>query len=132
MLDLERLVPAHVRSFEVYTPSKPDQELMRLFRVDRLHRLNNNENPLGPPPEAARIVQGFPPRLTPIYPSGDAYALRQILAARFAKSPEQFLVGNGSCEVISSVIKAFAPKATTLSRPTGPLPCTNGWPNFRA
>jgi histidinol-phosphate aminotransferase len=114
MLDLERLVPAHVRSFEVYTPSKPDQELMRLFRVDHLHRLNNNENPLGPPPEAARIIQGFPPRLTPIYPSGDAYALRQILAGRFGKSPDQFLVGNGSCEVISSVIKAFCAEGDNI------------------
>lgn len=114
MLNLERLVPAHVWRFEVYTPSRPDQELMRLFRVDHLHRLNNNENPLGPPPEAARIVQGFPPRLAPIYPSGDAYALRQILAGRFGKSPDQFLVGNGSCELITSVIKAFCAEGDTI------------------
>ena len=114
MLDLERLVPAHVRRFEVYTPSKPDPELMRLFHVDHLHRLNNNENPLGPPEEAARIVRGFPPRLAPIYPSGDAYALRQLLAERFAKSAEQFLIGNGSCEVIASVIKAFCTEGDNI------------------
>ena len=114
MLDLERLVPAHVRRFEVYTPSKPDPELMRLFRVDHLHRLNNNENPLGPPEEAARIVRGFPPRLAPIYPSGDAYALRQLLAERFAKSADQFLIGNGSCEVIASVIKAFCTEGDNI------------------
>ena len=114
MLDLQRLVPAHVRRFEVYTPSKPDPELMRLFRVDHLHRLNNNENPLGPPPEAARIVSGFPPRLAPIYPSGDAYALRLLLAERFGKNPDQFLVGNGSCEVIASVIKAFCAEGDNI------------------
>lgn len=114
MLDLERLVPEHVRRFEVYIPSKPDRELMRLFRVDHLHRMNNNENPLGPPPEAARVLQGFPPRLLPIYPSGDAYALRQLLAGSFGKSPQQFLVGNGSCEVIASVIKAFCAEGDNI------------------
>lgn len=107
MFDLASLVPAHVRQFEAYTPSRPDQELMRLFGVARLHRLNNNENPLGPPQEAARVVHGFPPRCVPIYPSGDAYCLRQVLARRFGKHADQFLVGNGSCEVIASVIKAF-------------------------
>lgn len=114
MLDLQRLVPPHVRRFEVYTPSRPDPELMRLFRVHHLHRLNNNENPLGPPPEAARIVGGFPPRLAPIYPSGDAYALRGLLARRFGKNPDQFLVGNGSCEVIASVIKAFCAQGDNI------------------
>ena len=107
MLALERLVPEHVRRFEAYTPSRPDRELMRLYRIDRLHRLNNNENPLGPTPEAARIIQGFPPRLAPIYPSGDAHDLRQILARRFGPGADQFVVGNGSCELIASVIKAF-------------------------
>lgn len=107
MLALERLVPEHVRRFEAYTPSRPDRELMRLYRVDRLHRLNNNENPLGPTPEAARIIQDFPPSLAPIYPSGDAHDLRHILARRFGPGADQFVVGNGSCELIASVIKAF-------------------------
>lgn len=107
MLALERLVPEHVRRFEAYTPSRPDPELMRLYRIDHLHRLNNNENPLGPTPDAARIVQGFPPRLAPIYPSGDAHDLRHILARRFGQDADQFVVGNGSCELIASVIKAF-------------------------
>ncbi|WMW66920.1 histidinol-phosphate transaminase [Nitratidesulfovibrio liaohensis] len=107
MCAFERLVPEHVRRFEAYTPSRPDHELMRMYRVDHLHRLNNNENPLGPPPEAARIVRGFPPERVPIYPNGDAWDLRRILAGRFGLAPEQFVVGNGSCELISSVIKAF-------------------------
>jgi hypothetical protein len=46
-IDFERLVPAYVREFEPYIPSKPDRELMKLYGCDRLFRLNNNENPLG-------------------------------------------------------------------------------------
>ncbi len=101
------LVPEHVRRFEPYTPSRPDPELMRLYGVTRLNRLNNNENALGPPAAARRVIEGFPSERAAIYPSGDCYLLRQALAERFGKAPEQFLVGNGSCEIIASVIKAF-------------------------
>lgn len=100
-------VPDYVRSFERYVPSRPDPVLMRQFGVTRLFRLNNNENALGPPSLAREAIAAFQPERGAIYPSGDAYDLRQTLAAKFGKSPEQFLVGNGSCEVIGSVIRAF-------------------------
>jgi histidinol-phosphate aminotransferase len=103
---LER-VPDYVRAFERYVPSRPDPVLMRQFGVTHLYRLNNNENALGPPPLAKAAIAAFAPERGAIYPSGDAYDLRQALALRFGKSPDQFLVGNGSCEVISSVIRAF-------------------------
>ncbi len=94
-MDLNRLVPDYIRGFEAYIPSKPDPELMRLYGVDHLHRLNNNENPLGPPPRAS------------IYPSGDVYDLRRVVARRFDLDPDQVLFGNGANEVIAFVIKAF-------------------------
>ncbi len=105
--DLTQLVPAYVKSFEAYVPSKPDPELMRTYRVDHLYRLNNNENPLGPSPRARTVIAGFPPPRASLYPSGDAYYLRLRLAERFGLDPEQFLVGNGANEVITFAIKAF-------------------------
>ncbi|BAH75425.1 histidinol-phosphate transaminase [Solidesulfovibrio magneticus] len=107
MISLVDRVPDYVRSFERYVPSRPDTALMRQYGVSHLHRLNNNENPLGPPALACEAIAAFAPERAAVYPSGDAYGLRETLAARFGKSPEQFLVGNGSCEVISSVIRAF-------------------------
>lgn len=110
------LAPAHVRGFEAYVPSPPDAELMRRFGLPRLLRLHNNENHLGPPPSAKAVLDAFhdgPPGMparparAALYPSGDCFDLRRVLAARHGKDPEQFLVGNGSCEVIASVIKAF-------------------------
>jgi histidinol-phosphate aminotransferase len=106
-MNLEALVPEYVRCFQAYVPSRPDHLLMREYGAPLLHRLNNNENPLGPPPAAARVIASFPPELAAVYPSGDSYDLREALGRRFAISPDRFLVGNGSCEVISSVIKAF-------------------------
>lgn len=113
-LPLAELVPEHIRSFEAYVPSRPDPELMRLYGVDRLHRLNNNENALGPPPAARRIIEDFEAGRSAVYPSGDSYFLRKALAERFGKDPERFLVGNGSCEVIASVIKAFCEKGDNI------------------
>jgi len=113
-MDLQRLVPDYIRQFQAYVPSKPDEELKRLYGCSVLHRLNNNENPLGPPPAAREIIGQFPPVGSAIYPSGDAYALRVALAEQFGKHPDQFLVGNGSCEVITSVIKAFCERGDNI------------------
>ncbi|UZP68117.1 histidinol-phosphate transaminase [Desulfovibrio mangrovi] len=112
--DFRQLVPAYVQSFEAYYPSRPDPELMRMYGVDHLHRLNNNENAMGPPPEVHEIVSGFPPDNVPVYPNGDSFYLRLKLAEKFGKSDDQFLVGNGSCEVISSVIKAFCEEGDNI------------------
>ena len=106
-MNLDALIPDYVRGFQAYTPSRPDHLLMQEYGTSLLHRLNNNENPLGPPPAAVRVIASFAPERAAIYPSGDSYDLRQALGLRFGISADRFLVGNGSCEVISSVIKAF-------------------------
>ena len=104
---LSDLVPEYIRRFEAYVPSKPDAELMKLYGCSRLFRLNNNENPLGPPPGAQEIIKRFPPIKASLYPSGDVYFVRNKLASRFGLDPDQFLFGNGANEVIAFVIKAF-------------------------
>ncbi|MFN2267704.1 MAG: histidinol-phosphate transaminase [Desulfonatronovibrio sp.] len=113
-MSLSSLVPAYIQAFEPYTPSRPDHELMCQFGVNHLHRLNNNENALGPPPNARRVIEEFTPDLAPVYPSGDCFDLCQVLAAKFGKSENQFLVGNGSCEVIASVVKAFCQRGDNI------------------
>ncbi len=104
--DPEGLAPAYVRDFVPFQTAVPQQELERLCGRPLL-RLHNNENPLGPPPRVAEVLQGLRPADLARYPSGDALDLRRALARKFGKTPEQFLVGNGSCECISLVLKTF-------------------------
>jgi histidinol-phosphate aminotransferase len=111
---LDSLVPAYIKEFEPYIPSKPDRELIKLFGCSRLHRLNNNENPLGPPPAAQEIIRHFHPPVAALYPSGDSYYLRQGLADRFHLDVDQFIVGNGANEVIAFVIKAFCQEGDNI------------------
>jgi histidinol-phosphate aminotransferase len=106
-VNLKDLVPKYIQQFEPYIPSPPDDVLKRRYKVETLHRLNNNENPLGPPPLAIKAIEEFPAQNASIYPSGDCYHLRRALAELHGLGPEQFLVGNGANEVITFVIKAF-------------------------
>lgn len=109
-----RLVPEYVKKFEPYIPSKPDLELMKLYGVDHLWRLNNNENPLGPPERSARIIERFPSKKVSLYPSGDSYYLRVRLAERFGIDPDQIIFGNGANEAIAFVIKAFCQEGDNI------------------
>ncbi len=112
--NLEKLVPGYIKGFEAYIPSKPDDVLMKLYGCSRLYRLNNNENPLGPPPAAREIIEGYPPPQASVYPSGDAYHLRYCLSEQFGLHPDQILVGNGANEVIGFVIKAFCQEGDNI------------------
>ncbi|MDP3418469.1 histidinol-phosphate transaminase [Falsiroseomonas sp.] len=104
---LERLVPAHVQAFEAYVPSPPDDVLRRRFGVAHLHRLNNNENPLGPPAASRAVLARWDEREAALYPQGDGWHLRRAIAGRFGLDAEQVILGNGANEVIAFVIKAF-------------------------
>ena len=104
---LDTLVPRHIQKIEPYIPSKPDDVLRQMFGCPVLYRLNNNENALGPSPKALEAIRAIDPVQAAIYPSGDAYHLRQKLAEKFGHSPDSFIVGNGANEVIAFVIHAF-------------------------
>ncbi len=106
-LPMDRLVPEYIKNFEAYIPSKPDKELKSLYGCKHIYRLNNNENPLGPPPAAREIIKHFQPSDAALYPSGDSYYIKIKLAEKYGFDPDQFLVGNGANEVIAFVIKAF-------------------------
>ena len=107
MKSIDRLVPSYLHNFEPYIPSKPDEELKKLYGINRLIRLNNNENHLGPPPSACEAITKFSPLKSSIYPSGDGFYLREKLAEKYDLHRNQIMTGNGANEIITSIIKAF-------------------------
>lgn len=113
-VSLQNLVPDYIKQFEAYIPSKPDDVLKELYGFSHLFRLNNNENPLGPPAAAQEVLSRFPPSRASVYPSGDAYHLRCRLAEKLELHPDQILVGNGANEVITFVIKAFCQEGDNI------------------
>ena len=110
----EHLIPSYVQQFESYIPSKPDEELKKIFGINHLYRLNNNENFMGPSEKVKEFIRNVNSGIIPVYPNGDSFNLRYALAEKFGKSPEQFLVGNGSNEVITCVLKAFCEQGDNI------------------
>lgn len=104
---LHALIPKHIKRFEPYIPSKPGSELKKQYGYQDLHRLNNNENALGPPLACQRCIHEFPPLEAAAYPSGDSFHLRRGLADAFGLHPDQIIVGNGANEIITLLIKSF-------------------------
>jgi len=95
-----------IASLTPYSPGKPLSELERELGVSHAIKLASNENPWGPSPKALQVLEGASSSLHR-YPDGGAHYLRQDLADRLKIASDQVLVGNGSDEIISLLVKAF-------------------------
>jgi len=102
------LAKPFVLSFPSYEPGRPIDDVARDLGLDPagIVKLASNENAFGPSPKAAEaakraIQQGH------LYPDGGCYALRRGLAVAHGLSPEQFVIGNGSNEVIELLGHVF-------------------------
>jgi len=102
------LAKPHVRSLPAYEPGRPIDEVARELGLDPsgIIKLASNENAFGPSPLAVRaakraIEQGQ------LYPDGGCYELRRRLAAEHGLAPGQFVIGNGSNEIIELLGHVF-------------------------
>jgi histidinol-phosphate aminotransferase len=100
-MNWDALVRPSVLTQPVYEPGKPIEDVARELGLDPawIVKLASNENPFGPSPRAlaaARkaLEQGQ------LYPDGGCTALRQSLARAHGLDAGQFVVGNGSNEII--------------------------------
>jgi histidinol-phosphate aminotransferase len=102
------LAPANVRGIAAYVPGKPISETARelgMAQADIL-KMASNESPIGPSPKALAAIRGALNDLH-YYPDGSGYELKNKLAARLALAPENFVLGNGSNDVLELVARAF-------------------------
>jgi len=98
----------HIAGIVPYKPGKPIAELKRELGLKEVIKLASNENPVGASPKAlaalrAAIEEGELNR----YPDGGGYYLKEALARHWALSPDHFILGNGSNEVIELLCRTF-------------------------
>jgi histidinol-phosphate aminotransferase len=105
---LDCLLHVHptIASLKPYSPGKPLSELERELGICEAIKLASNENPWGPSPKALQVLEQASASLHR-YPDGGAHGLRQALAKKWQVPHDQILVGNGSDEIISLLIKTF-------------------------
>ena len=108
VMRIESLAKPSVLSQPVYEPGKPIEYVARELGLDPagIIKLASNENPFGPSPRAVEaatraLAQGA------LYPDGGCYELRQRLASFHGLGADQFVVGNGSNELIELLGHVF-------------------------
>ncbi len=85
----------------VYQPGRPIEEVARELGlpVESIIKLASNENPLGPSRLALKAMKQALAQVN-LYPDGNAFYLKQKLAAKLGVSPANLVLGNGSNEVL--------------------------------
>ncbi len=100
----------------VYQPGRPIQEVARELGLDaaEIIKLASNENPLGPSPAAVAAMEQAIQSLH-LYPDGNAFYLKQKLAAKLGVTTANLILGNGSNEIIEFIGHALmAPGAEVV------------------
>jgi histidinol-phosphate aminotransferase len=107
-MKLESLLNPSVLTQPVYEPGKPIEDVARELGLDpaTIIKLASNENPFGPSPLAkAAAVRAL--NLSELYPDGGCVALRAKLAGIHGFDAGQFVIGNGSNELIELLGHVF-------------------------
>lgn len=100
----------------VYQPGRPIEEVARELGLNAadIIKLASNENPLGPSPAALAAMERTI-RTLHLYPDGNAFYLKQKLAAKLGLMPANLVLGNGSNEIIEFIGHALlAPGAEVV------------------
>jgi histidinol-phosphate aminotransferase len=100
------LVRKNIRELSPYIAGKPIEETKREFNLKKVIKLASNENPLGASPKAVSAIKKAASGINR-YPDSNSFYLKNKLAAKFNLKPENFVLGNGSDELIDVVIKTF-------------------------
>lgn len=89
-----------------YSPGKPIEEVERELGISGAIKLASNENPLGPSPKALKAIRRVMGKVHR-YPDGGGLLLKEALAKKWGVGPSQIILGNGSDEIISLLVRTF-------------------------
>lgn len=102
------LAKPYVLTYPSYVPGRPIEDVARDMGLDPagIIKLASNENPFGPSPLAVAAAKRALDQ-SQLYPDGGCLALRNRLAAFHGLGADQFVIGNGSNEVIEFLGHVF-------------------------
>ena len=94
----------NLQAVPVYQPGRPIEEVARELGLaaDSIIKVASNENPLGPSRLALAAMRKALGQVN-LYPDGNAFYLKQKLAAKLGVTPAHLILGNGSNEVIEFI-----------------------------
>jgi len=103
---MNKLVRKNILAITPYKAGKPIEETKRELGLKEVIKLASNENPLGTSPKAIAAMKKNLAGMNR-YPDSQGFYLKKALAKQFGVEPENFVLGNGSDELIDTIIKTF-------------------------
>ena len=103
---MKTLIRKSVLQVNPYIPGKPIEETKRQLGLKEVIKLASNENSWGVSPKAMSAIRKVLSGINR-YPDAQGYYLKKQLAKSFGLISENFILGNGSDELIDVVIKTF-------------------------
>lgn len=101
----------HVGNLTPYVPGEQP-------RIERLVKLNTNENPYPPSPRVLDAIRAEAGERLRLYPDPQSTALKEALARYHGVAPNEVFVGNGSDEVLAHAFHAFFQQDLPILMPT--------------
>jgi histidinol-phosphate aminotransferase len=97
-----------LKKLPTYQPGRPIEEVARELNLpaESIIKVASNENPFGPSPLALAALQKAIAGVN-LYPDGNAFYLKQKLAAKLGVETSNLILGNGSNEIIEFVAHAL-------------------------
>jgi histidinol-phosphate aminotransferase len=105
-----------------YVPGRSAESVAARYAIGDVIKLASNEASFGPLPAALAAIEAAA-RGANRYPDDGATALREALAGRYAVTPEQVLLANGSVELCRMALAATCDPGDEV---------VFGWPSFEA
>lgn len=99
-----------VSQLEPYVPGEQP-------KISNITKLNANENPYGPSPDALAVMQQLSNDDLRLYPPINADDLKQTIADHYSLSKQQVFVGNGSDEVLAHAFNGLLKQSKPLLFP---------------
>lgn len=104
--DLLDYVKKGVQSLSPYEPGRPIDEIKREYGLSEVIKLASNENPFGPSPHVQQAIADAAGQIA-LYPDGNGFVLKNVLAAEHDIDPSRITLGNGSNDVLCLLSQVF-------------------------
>lgn len=95
-----------VKDLAPYQAGKPISELQRELGITDIIKLASNENPLGPSPRAVDAIRGELADVA-LYPDGNGFALKRVLADYHGVEMNRITLGSGSDHILELAARVF-------------------------
>ena len=99
---MSRFFSEKFAELEAYVPGEQPKDQQYI-------KLNTNENPFPPHPAVAEAAEKAAHRMQ-LYPDPECMTIREKLAKRYGLTPEEFIMVNGSDDVLNFAFMAFCDK----------------------